>query len=251
MADPKPLAGQVALITGASRGIGRAIALELANHRVSVAVGYREQEGRACEVVDSITAAGGKAIPVRGDVGSERDVKQMVSEVEQQLGPVEILVANAGVARDNLLGAMPVAEWDEVLNTNLRGTFLCVREVIPKMMRRRHGSVVAVSSVAATLAGRGHANYVASKAGLEAFVRSVAVELAPRSIRVNAVAPGIIETDMSNRIRAFAQDELQKSIPLRRFGTPEEVARAVRFLASPDASYITGCVLTVTGGLGL
>ena len=251
MADPKPFAGQVALVTGASRGIGRAIALELASHQVCVAVGYREQEAKAFEVVEAITAAGGTAVPVRGDVASEQDVKRMVSEVEQRLGPVEILVPNAGVTRDNLLGAMPLAEWDEVLNTNLRGTFLCVREVLPKMMRRRQGSIVAVSSVAATHAGRGHANYVASKGGLEAFVRSVAVELAPRSIRVNAVAPGVIETDMSNRIRAFAQDEIQKSIPLRRFGTPEEVARAVRFLASPDASYITGCVMAVTGGLGL
>lgn len=227
------------------------MASELSSRGYQVAITYREQEGKAIELANQINSAGGRCLAVRCDVSHEGDVRRAVAEANEELGPIDLVVANAGTTRDNLLGAMSVEDWDIVLNTNLRGTFLCIREVLPEMMRRRSGSVVAISSVAATLAGRGHANYVASKAGLEAMIRSLAVELAPRKIRVNAVAPGIIDTDMTTRIRAFESEQLLKLIPLRRFGAPADVAKVVAFLASPDASYITGAVLPVTGGLGL
>ena len=159
-----------------------------------------------------------------------------------------------GTRRDDgskLIGAMKLEEWESVMQTNLRGVFLCIREVLPHMMAQRSGSIIGLSSVSADRGGRGHANYMASKGGLNSMVRSLAVELAPRGIRVNAVSPGIILTDMSSRVRSFAEAEMLGQIPLRRFGQPEEVARAVRFLASRDASYITGEVLQVTGGFGL
>jgi len=243
--------GQVALVTGGSRGIGQAVALELAAHGASVALTYRNRADKAAEVVKAITDMGRRAIAVELDVTSETDVKRAVKATASELGDVDLLVANAGITRDGLLGSMSVEDWDCVQNTNLRGVFLCIREVMPAMMRRRSGAIVAISSVAATLAGRGHANYAASKAGLEALVKSLAIELAPRSLRINAVSPGIILTDMSSRIRAFEEENLQKMIPLKRFGLSEEVARAVRFLGSSDASYITGAVLSVAGGLGL
>jgi 3-oxoacyl-[acyl-carrier protein] reductase len=243
--------GQVALVTGGSRGIGRAVALELAQHGASVAVTYREQADKAREVVQLIAEMGRRALALPMDVSSEADVKRAVKTVASELGDTDVLVANAGMTRDGLLGSMTVDDWDCVQHTNLRGAFLCIREVIPAMMRRRSGSIVAVSSVAATMAGKGHANYAASKAGLEAMVKSLAVELAPRSLRINAVSPGIILTDMTNRIRAFEEENLQKMIPLKRFGLPAEVAKAVRFLASSEASYVTGAVLSVAGGLGL
>jgi 3-oxoacyl-[acyl-carrier protein] reductase len=153
--------------------------------------------------------------------------------------------------RDSLLAAMKADDWDGVIRTNLRGAFLTIREVLPGMIRERFGSIIAVSSIAARRGGRGHANYAASKGGIDAMTRSLAIELAPRGIRVNAVAPGVISTVMTERIRAFAEKDLIAQIPLKRIGTPEEVARAVRFLASPDASYITGHVLEVTGGFGV
>jgi 3-oxoacyl-[acyl-carrier protein] reductase len=245
------LEGQVALVTGGSRGIGRAVALELAEHGASVAVTFRNHADKAQEVVQLISEMGRRAIALCLDVTSEGDVKAAVKAASRELGDIDLLVANAGVTRDSLLGSMSVEDWDCVQNTNLRGAFLCIREVIPSMMRRRSGSIVAVSSVAATMAGRGHANYAASKAGLEAMVKSLAVELAPRSLRVNAVSPGIILTDMTDRIRAFEEDNLLKMIPLKRFGLAAEVAKAVRFLGSSEASYVTGAVLSVAGGLGL
>ncbi len=245
------LEGQVAIVSGGSRGIGRAVALELAQHGAHVAVGFCKGAESASEVVSLIQRMGQRGMAVELDVTSEVAVKAAFKAVTAELGEAEVLVANAGVTRDNLLGAMTLEDWDVVQDTNLRGAFLCIREVLPSMMRRRSGSIVAISSVAATMAGRGHANYAASKAGLEALVKSMAIELAPRSLRVNAVSPGIIVTDMSERIRAFEAENLQKMIPLKRFGTPGEVAKAVRFLASREAEYITGAVLPVTGGLGV
>jgi 3-oxoacyl-[acyl-carrier protein] reductase len=164
---------------------------------------------------------------------------------------VDILVCNAGVTRDQLLGSMKLEDWESVMEVNVRGVFLTIREVLPHMMAQRSGAIVALSSVAAERGGRGHSNYVASKGAVNAMIRSLAIELAPRGIRVNAVAPGIIITDMTTRIRTFAEDELKTQVPLKRFGEPREVARAVCFLASPDASYITGVVLHVTGGFGV
>ena len=245
------LNGQFALVTGASRGIGRAIAIELAAAGAGVMVNARSRSVEADSVVTEIQNAGGQAEFFAADVAHEEQAKQLVQCTLQKFGRLDILVCNAGIVRDYLVGAMTVPDWDAVISTNLRGAFLSVREAIPVMMAQRSGSIILLSSIAAERGGRGHANYAASKGGINAMTRSLAIELAPRGIRVNAVAPGIILTKMTDRIRTFAEDELQKQIPLKRFGEPEEVARAVRFLASRDASYITGHILDVTGGFGV
>jgi 3-oxoacyl-[acyl-carrier protein] reductase len=245
------LAKQVAIVTGASRGIGRAIAMELAHDGAAVVAGYHQRQGEAEEVVRTIREAGGVADSCAADVTRERDVRALVEFAIARRGRVDVLVCSAGIVRDQLLGAMTLADWEAVLDVNLRGVFLSVREVLPHMMSQRSGSIVALSSIAADRGGRGHANYVASKGAINAMVRSLAVELAPRNIRVNAVSPGIIVTEMTDRIRTYGGDEMKGQIPLKRFGHPRDVARAVRFLASPEASYITGEILHVTGGYGL
>jgi len=243
--------GQVAVVTGASRGIGRAVALELAAAGAKVVVNFKASEEAAVETVNRIVAAGGEAIPFQADVSKESDVKRLSAAAMRQFDRLDILVCNAGIVRDGLAAAMPVDDWDDVIETNLKGPFLCIKECLPEMMHRKAGSIVVISSVAAVHGGRGHCNYSASKGGVNSMVKSLAVELAPRRIRVNAVSPGVIVTDMTQRIRDFAEDEVLAGIPLKRFGEVEEVAKAVRFLASDEASYITGEVLQVTGGLGL
>lgn len=243
--------GRVALVTGGSRGIGRSVALQLGAEGACVVVNYLKAADEAEAVVAEIEAAGGHAIACGGDVGEESDVRQLVRAAVRRFGRLDVLVANAGTVDDALLGAMSVDAWDRVVQTNLRGPFLCIREALPPLMRNRSGSIVCLSSIAADRAGRGHANYVAAKGGVNAMVRSLAVELAPKGLRVNAVSPGVVLTDMSSRVRNLANDEILAQIPLKRFGTPEDVAAAVCFLASDDASYITGEVLQVTGGFGL
>ena len=178
-------------------------------------------------------------------------MRRLLDFTKRQLGSPQVLVANAGVVQDQLTAAMTLDQWETVIRTTLRGTFLCIRGVVPAMMAQRCGAIVCLSSIAADRGGRGHANYAAAKGGINALTRSLAVELAPRGIRVNAVAPGVVVTDMSQRVREAAEEEILAQIPLRRFGEPDEVARAVRFLASDDASYITGQVLHVTGGFGV
>jgi 3-oxoacyl-[acyl-carrier protein] reductase len=245
------LDGQVAVVTGGSRGIGRAICEELAAAGASVVVNYRTSAAEADAVVAAIRARGGTADTCAADVANEQECRALLAFSIRTYGRLDILVCNAGIIRDGLLGAMKTEDWDDVMRTNVRGVFLAVREALPQMMSQRSGSIVALSSIAADRGGRGHANYVASKGAINALTKSLAVELAPRNIRVNAVAPGVIETEMSARVRQFAGAEIQAQIPLRRLGTPADVARAVRFLASPDASYITGQVLHVTGGFGV
>jgi len=244
------LSGQFALVTGASRGIGRAIAMELGREGAGVMVNYRQDRAEADAVVEAIRAHGGRAECFPADVSSESEVRALATASIRTFGQLDILVCNAGIVRDQLLGAMKLDDWEAVMQVNLRGVFLSIREVVPYMMSKRSGSIVALSSIAAERGFRGHANYVASKGAINAMVRALAVELAPRGIRVNAVAPGIIVTEMTKRIRNYAE-EIKTQIPLRRYGEPEDVARAVRFLASPDASYITGQVLSVTGGFGV
>lgn len=245
------LEGQVAIVTGGSRGIGRAISHELASAGASVVVNYKSAQDTAAATVAELTGAQRRAVAFQADVTREADVKRLVASTLESFGRLDILVCNAGIVRDGLVAGMSLTDWETVIETNLRGPFLCIREVVPLMMSQKSGSIVLLSSIAADRGGRGHANYAAAKGGINAMVRSLAVELAPKKIRVNAVSPGVIVTDMTKRIRDVAEDEILRQIPLKRYGQSEEVARAVRFLASNEASYITGEILHVTGGLGL
>ncbi|HFC97737.1 MAG TPA: 3-oxoacyl-[acyl-carrier-protein] reductase [Thermosulfurimonas dismutans] len=243
------LAHKVALVTGASRGIGRAVALELARAGAAVAVNYTASEGPAREVVQEIERMGGKAIPVRFDVADPEAVARGVKEVEEALGAIDILVNNAGITRDGLLVRLKDEDWERVLSVNLRGAFLVTRAVLPGMMKRRYGRIINISSVVAFSGNPGQTNYAASKAGLVGFSRSLALEVARRGITVNVVAPGFIETDMTAALPEKAREALLSRVPMGRAGTPQEVAHAVVFLASDRASYITGTVLHVNGGL--
>jgi 3-oxoacyl-[acyl-carrier protein] reductase len=245
------LDGQVALVTGGSRGIGQAICRELAAAGAAVAVNYRETRDAAEAVVAEIAAAGGRAVALQADVTREAAVRGLVAATLESLSRLDILVCNAGLVRDRLAAAMSLDDWETVIATNLRGPFLCIREALPTMMASKSGSIVVLSSIAADHGSRGHCSYSAAKGGVNSLVRSLAVELAPKRIRINAVSPGVILTDMTKRIRNMAGEEVVSQIPLGRFGEPAEVARAVRFLASSEASYITGEILHVTGGLGL
>ena len=241
-------AGQVVLITGASRGIGRATAMAFAADGATVVINHRASAAAAEAVVAAITDRGGQAEAWSADVAQGDAVEQMVRGVLERHGRIDVLVNNAGITRDTLMPVMDDTEWDQVMAVNVGGAFRVARAVARPMMLARRGRIINVSSVAGTRAGRGQSNYAASKAALEGFTRALAVELAPRGILVNAVAPGVIVTDMSQRIREQGQDEALSKILLRRFGTPEEVARVITFLASDDAAYITGAVIPVDGG---
>ena len=240
--------GRTAFVTGASQGIGRACALDLARAGARVIVGARQQD-KLTSLVEEIRAAGGSADAVPLDVASRDSVKQAFSKARELAERVDILVNNAGVTRDGLAARMSAENWDEVLNVNLSGAFACIQAVLRPMMKARWGRIINISSVVAESGNPGQANYAASKAGLVGMTKSLAQELAPRNITVNAVAPGLVETAMTDALGDEVKEKLLESIPLRRIGSAEEVAYAVRFLAADEASYITGHVLQVNGGL--
>lgn len=243
------LVNKVALVTGASRGIGRAIAIDLAKNGASVAVNYAGSEAKANEVVDEIKANGGNAFAIKADVSNSDEVGQMIKEVINQYGQLDILVNNAGITRDNLLMRMKDTEWDDVINTNLKGVFLCTKGVTRQMMKQRNGRIINIASVVGVSGNPGQANYVAAKAGVIGLTKTTAKELASRNITVNAVAPGFITTDMTDELSEEIKSELLKQIPLATLGEPSDIANVVTFLASEKSKYITGQTLHVNGGM--
>lgn len=243
------LEGKVALVTGGSRGIGRAVALRLAQEGAAVAINYAGNAKAAEEVKAAIEANGGKAILVQADVSSSESVDTMVKAAVEAFGTIDILVNNAGITRDGLLMRMKEEDWDAVLNTNLKGVFLCTKAVSKLMMKKRTGKIVNMASVVGVTGNAGQANYSAAKAGVIGFTKTMAKELAARNITVNAIAPGYIETDMTAVLPDGVKEAMTKNVPMGRGGKPEDIANAVLFLVSDCASYITGQVINVDGGM--
>ncbi|MFT9847896.1 3-oxoacyl-[acyl-carrier-protein] reductase [Aneurinibacillus sp. REN35] len=243
------LEGKVALVTGASRGIGRAIALELASQGADVAVNYAGSEAAAREVADEIVKLGRRAIVVQANVANAGEAEAMVKQTIDELGKLDILVNNAGITRDNLLMRMKEEEFDDVIAINLKGVFNCTKAVTRPMMKARGGRIINISSVVGVMGNPGQANYVAAKAGVIGMTKSVARELASRGITINAVAPGFIETDMTSILGDDTKESLLSQIPLGRLGKPQDIADIVSFVASEKASYITGQVFHVDGGM--
>lgn len=240
---------KTALVTGASRGIGRAIALALASKGFAVALNYAGSHDAAEAVKKEIEAAGGKAFTVQGDVSKREDVDRVFKAVKDEFGGLDVLVNNAGINRDALLIRMKESNWDDVIATDLKSDFLTTKAAAAMMMRKRKGSIINISSVVGIMGNIGQANYAAAKAGVIGLTKACAKEMAARNIRVNAVAPGFIETAMTDGIPEKIREGMISSIPMGRMGQPEDVAKAVCFLASDDSSYITGQVLVVDGGL--
>jgi 3-oxoacyl-[acyl-carrier protein] reductase len=244
----RSLAGRVALVTGASQGIGRACALELAADGATVALAARN-EGKLQQVASEIAAKGGKAEIFRMDVASEDEIKAGIKGAIEAFGKIDILVNNAGITRDQLVIRMKRSDWNAVLETNLTGPYVCIQQVISSMLKQRWGRIINITSIFGQMGQAGQSNYAASKAGLIGLTMAIAREVASRNITVNAVAPGWIETAMTEVLSPELREQMSKAIPMGRAGTDKEVAHAVRFLASEEAGYITGHVLNVNGGM--
>lgn len=238
-----------ALVTGASRGIGRSIALQLAEEGYSVAVNYAGSKEKAEAVVEEIKAKGVDSFAIQANVADADEVKAMIKEVVSQFGSLDVLVNNAGITRDNLLMRMKEQEWDDVIDTNLKGVFNCIQKATPQMLRQRSGAIINLSSVVGAVGNPGQANYVATKAGVIGLTKSAARELASRGITVNAVAPGFIVSDMTDALSDELKEQMLTQIPLARFGQDTDIANTVAFLASDKAKYITGQTIHVNGGM--
>jgi 3-oxoacyl-[acyl-carrier protein] reductase len=243
------LQGRVALVTGASRGLGRAVAFKLASQGCKVAVNYLKSDDKAEETAAEIRKTGGVAMLVKADVADEAAVKEMIGRTIDRWGKIDILVNNAGIVKDKMLLRMSSEDWDQVMDTNLRGAFHCTKHALLPMMEQLWGRIINISSLGGLTGNPGQANYSAAKGGLNAFTKSVAREVGSRNITVNAVAPGFITTDMTNRLPRETRDMVLARIPLNRFGTPEDVAELVAFLAGERAGYITAQVICIDGGV--
>lgn len=243
------LNGKVALVTGAAKGIGRAIVLELIGNRAKVVINYRSSFAQVEELLAEIKEAGGEAIAVCGDVSSEEDAKNLINTTVKEFGRLDVLVNNAGITKDNLLMRISEEDFDKVINTNLKGTFFCIKHAATVMLKQRSGKIINMSSIVGVTGNIGQANYAASKAGVIGLTKSAARELASRGINVNGVAPGFIETDMTHSLPDKVKEASIASIPFRRFGSASEIASVVCFLASEAANYITGQVIQVDGGM--
>ncbi len=241
------LSNKIAIVTGSGRGIGRAIALKLAEVGATVVVNDIDEAVKG--VAEEIKAMGRQSLPILADVSSSSDVARLVEETIAAYGRIDILVNNAGIARDQLLLRMSEEDWDKVLNVDLKSVFLCTRAVLRHMVKQRWGRIISISSIVGIVGNQGQANYASAKAGVIGFTRTIAKEVASHSITVNAVAPGFIDTDMTQRLKEEWKQELKRQIPLGYFGSPRDVAEAVAFLASEEARYITGQVLGVDGGM--
>lgn len=238
-----------ALVTGASRGIGRSIAIQLAEEGYNIAVNYAGNKEKADAVVEEIKAKGVESFAIKANVANGDEVKAMIKEVVSQFGSVDVLVNNAGITRDNLLMRMKEQEWDDVIDTNLKGVFNCIQKVTPQMLRQKGGSIINLSSVVGAVGNPGQANYVATKAGVIGLTKSAAKELASRHITVNAVAPGFIVSDMTDALSDELKAQMLEQIPLAEFGEDSDIAHTVAFLASEKAKYITGQTIHVNGGM--
>lgn len=245
----RKLEGKVAVVTGASRGIGRAIAIKLADEGAKVVVNYSGSQAKAEEVVAIIQENGGEAIAVQASVSKTEEVTALMDAAVKTFGSLDILVNNAGITRDNLLMRMKEDEWDDVLDTNLKGVFLCTKAVTRQMMKQRAGRIINISSIVGVAGNAGQANYVAAKAGVIGLTKTTAKELASRNILVNAIAPGFIETEMTDQLPEDIKQGMLTQIPLAKLGQPEDIAKAVVFLASEDANYMTGQTLHIDGGM--
>lgn len=245
------LAGEIALVTGGSRGIGKSIALTLAKAGAEVVVNYVSNKEKAESVCHEIESAGGKAMALKFDVGNPSEIESALEGLLKDKKRVGVLVNNAGIAHDGLMMRYALEDWDRVINTNLRGAFLVSQAVIRPMMKERKGTIVHVSSIVGVIGNPGQAAYCSAKAGLIGLTKSMAKEFASRNIRVNAVAPGYIDTDMTHALTPELKEAMLKQVPLGRTGTPEEIAHAVLYLASPASSYVTGQTLIVDGGMGM
>ena len=243
--------GKTAIVTGGSRGIGRACVARLVTEGATVALIYRSNQEAADALVDELKDAPGEAHPFQADVADFKRAHELVDQLVEQWERIDVLVNSAGIVQDGLMGMMTNEQWLKVIETNLNGTFNYCHALTQPMMIQRAGSIVNLSSTSSQFASRGQTNYAASKGGIEGLTRALAKELAQRKVRVNAVAPGMIETDMSQVVRGIAGDQIKKVIPLKRIGQPEEIANMVAFLASDEASYLTGQVIRVDGGLSL